>query len=307
MKNPLLLPFSIFCFYFLTQQAFAQIEIPGATEQPAWVFPFYFEDGAGQKDTLYFGYDENADWSLLIDNVFGEQLQTVDPVQFHVFWNSCCDVVDDTVVKVNIVDEEPLYGSFFDILIINSFYPIKISWDISLFSDTILPLPDQSPAPRLQAKFHYDYPANVWGGQELGCHSSLSKVLITDTTQYDIPGVGCVRKDSVTFYSPYGIEGMAPMFLEIQRWSGLNLSLNDELINRRIWLYPNPVADVLHIEGIEGATGIALMDFVGRSLLYRGLNSNIREVLDLSLIEPGIYLVVVYFGRKKITKKIFVH
>lgn len=46
--------------------------VPGAQQQPAWVFPLWFEDGSGAKDTLYFCYDANAKSVLPYDTIFGE-------------------------------------------------------------------------------------------------------------------------------------------------------------------------------------------------------------------------------------------
>ena len=34
--------------------------IPWAQQQPAWVFPLWFEDASGAKDTLYVCYDADA-------------------------------------------------------------------------------------------------------------------------------------------------------------------------------------------------------------------------------------------------------
>ncbi|MBL0340617.1 MAG: hypothetical protein IPP71_06685 [Bacteroidetes bacterium] len=31
--------------------------IPGALQQPSWVFPIFIEDAIGQKDTVFIGYD----------------------------------------------------------------------------------------------------------------------------------------------------------------------------------------------------------------------------------------------------------
>ena len=38
----------------------AQDTIPRVLQQPDWFIPIYFEDGNGDKDTVYLGYDEDA-------------------------------------------------------------------------------------------------------------------------------------------------------------------------------------------------------------------------------------------------------
>ncbi|MBK6730753.1 MAG: hypothetical protein IPG60_07235 [Bacteroidetes bacterium] len=63
--------------------------IPGATEQPAWVFPLWFEDGTGAKDTLYLGYDsEGQDYGYpQSDTVFAEYFNLIDTTKFNVYWS----------------------------------------------------------------------------------------------------------------------------------------------------------------------------------------------------------------------------
>jgi len=50
----------LFLLFGCLSQCLAQYQIPGAQQQPAWVFPMYFEDGFGYRDTVYLGYDADA-------------------------------------------------------------------------------------------------------------------------------------------------------------------------------------------------------------------------------------------------------
>ncbi len=81
MKNILLI-----ILIAVTANLFSQTyTIPGATEQPAWVFPLWFEDALGNKDTLYFGYDPYAIdfvWPQS-DSVFAETFLTIDTSNFN--------------------------------------------------------------------------------------------------------------------------------------------------------------------------------------------------------------------------------
>ncbi|MEN9521788.1 MAG: hypothetical protein RL065_165, partial [Bacteroidota bacterium] len=60
--------------------------IPNASKQPAWVFPLWFENGDGQKDTVYIGYDIHADtWNGIgPDTIFGEKWQVINFNKFNV-------------------------------------------------------------------------------------------------------------------------------------------------------------------------------------------------------------------------------
>jgi len=140
----------ILVFTITSLCAFAQTyTIPGATQQPAWVFPIYFEEGTGLKDTIYLGYDPNASpihgpFPGSIDTVFGEDYELIDTSKFKVFWTSCCDAIHDTVIRVDVAPSGYLGGSIF---FTKGVLPLTVKWDKSLFYSAILPYPDQSPAP----------------------------------------------------------------------------------------------------------------------------------------------------------------
>src|SRR5258705_12233792 len=76
--------FFFLCFNVSQAQ---QYTIPWATQQPQWVFPIYFEEGTGQRDTIYIGYDP-ASSSIFYDTIFGEKKIYVDTNLFNV---SICD------------------------------------------------------------------------------------------------------------------------------------------------------------------------------------------------------------------------
>ena len=71
-------------------------QIPWAQQQPKFVFPIYFEDGTGEKDTLYLGYDSLANgYSINTqpnhDTVFGVRNIIINQNKFHASWieNNC--------------------------------------------------------------------------------------------------------------------------------------------------------------------------------------------------------------------------
>src|SRR5436190_16668352 len=62
-ENTLSKKFS-FIFFFLLISKISNPQtiytIPWAIQQPKFVFPIFIEDGVGNRDTLYLGYDPNA-------------------------------------------------------------------------------------------------------------------------------------------------------------------------------------------------------------------------------------------------------
>ena len=84
---------STILFFLLTQYnyLFSQntYSISWASTQAKWIFPIFFEDAIGQKDTLYFGYDSRTlSFPGQQDFRFGEQGFAVDTVALQVAVNN---------------------------------------------------------------------------------------------------------------------------------------------------------------------------------------------------------------------------
>ncbi|MBN2805684.1 MAG: T9SS type A sorting domain-containing protein [Prolixibacteraceae bacterium] len=105
-------------------------------------FPLYFEDSAGNKDTLWFGFDENA--TTNIDEQLGEVNIIGEPYDSSL----CCFFTDAATTSGSsyIEIEYPLnptfmtkkqyvtnYWDVFEIGIINHNWPLKIYWKENMF------------------------------------------------------------------------------------------------------------------------------------------------------------------------------
>ena len=79
-------------FFIISEASFAQpiYTIPWATYQPKFVFPVYFEEASGMRDTVYFCYDSTAHLSNhgFIDSSFGQKPIYVDTNFFYAFFES---------------------------------------------------------------------------------------------------------------------------------------------------------------------------------------------------------------------------
>lgn len=238
--------FSFFIFIFSFFNSFSQYTIPWATQQPAWVFPIWFEDGNGQKDTVYIGYDTNAsiyEWGG-IDTIFGEKLVGIDTSKFNVSlcidWFSCsglCDsVIKSTVSNFTYLAQCGNAGAAF--LFINGELPLKISWDVTLFRSDSLPFPDQSPAPGAQGRIDYD-PWNLYPNGGSGNCFFNEPVLLTDTGIYS-----CIKKDSVIFYYTFDTTQNSPIpyfSFSIEPWTGNYVGISEKNNNDlEIAIAPNP-------------------------------------------------------------------
>ena len=105
-------PFSNHCFSQTTYT------IPWAVQQPKFVFPIFIEEGGGEKDTLYLGYDPNAS-EVSYDTAnkkFGVVTSHVDTSTFYAKWNGgnlyCgIDTLCTEVYKANVCSLAP-WGAF---------------------------------------------------------------------------------------------------------------------------------------------------------------------------------------------------
>lgn len=254
--------------------------IPGATEQPAWVFPLWFEDALGNKDTLYFGYDpeaQNFDWPQS-DSIFGENLENIDTAQFNCYWESGFPIPE--ALKI-IVWNDLQFGS------VISFYktwypPLTLRWDKSLFYSDVLPFPENEDAPR------------AWGEiitegdmvPEGGC-SFQYPFIMTDTPS--VSGLACYLADSMVFQ--YGsLSGLAFKIAPWQPyWTSLeNLSNNAD----NILFSPNPLSgNILSIyTGITQETTLEIFDLHGKQVLKSKLTGSNNYNLSID-IPPGIYII----------------
>lgn len=216
--------------------------IPGATEQPAWVFPLWFEDGTGARDTLYFGYDTNAinGSADLEDIIYGEGFNNLDTSSFFICWGF--PYSDTLGIKIQ---------AFNDISIANyiTFYkaqfPVKIKWDDNLFYSGIIPYPDNSDLPRAWGVFGcQDYTPEYPNCFPLGD----LPLLFTDTI-IGPPYLNEIwRKDSMVFYGPEDAYLLDLPTFAIMPYNQFEFVPIKNIDVEIISIFPNPFSDLLSLK-----------------------------------------------------------
>ncbi|MBQ9255220.1 MAG: T9SS type A sorting domain-containing protein [Bacteroidales bacterium] len=88
-----------------------------------------------------------------------------------------------------------------------------------------------------------------------------------------------------------------------------NASSIDEVSENALSLsiYPNPAKDfiTINIDGSKEKTVVAVMDYVGRTVLSDEISEGITEkTLNISSLEPGTYFVRIYSNKNSVVKKI---
>lgn len=230
MKKYLLFPLLLFALNTYAQT----YTIPGATEQPAWVFPLWFEDALGNKDTLYFGYDPEAvDYGIPSpDTIFGEKFQLVDSSNFLTVWGGGGLYTDTGFYgrNVTVTTFESLYGD--GIGFYSTWYPpLILRWDKNLFYSDVLPFPDNGDAPRAWGEI-------VTNGDMVpeGECSFQYPYIMTDTTQGS--GLACYHADSMVFM--YG--SLAVLLFEIKPWRPYWTEVfENKNEHNSFQIFPNPI------------------------------------------------------------------
>lgn len=124
------------------------LAVMGVTNaQTSWVFPMVFQDATGMSDTLWFIQNNNA--TIGIDVQFGEGQCEIDTSRFGVFF-----IIENIPSKVlsipfSVDFEEYIFATKWE-------FPITISWNKSLFYETIGGIPPIQDA-RLLNSYSEDY------------------------------------------------------------------------------------------------------------------------------------------------------
>lgn len=316
----------IFLFFFIlnvtgaiSQQVYT---IPWASQQPKFVFPIYFEEGGGQKDTLYLGYDTSATGlgvtGTLQDSVFGVKRIPIDTNLFYVCWADDLyksynpPTLEDNVYKANV---SPLgadtHGEAFfplapEIFLNKGVLPLKISWDInSLYSDS-MPFFTAPSLPKGEGRltFFYSFSEYLKENGITFCNSA-DYLLITDSTVLAF----CSAKDSVTVYNMNNISvpvnsGLLNFILK--RWSGVLVDVPEQKYSTYN-IYPNPFFDYLIIESklfIGNDVKIIISDLYGKIKHFKYINASHSLKLDLNDLPEGFYLIEILSGINAVKFKV---
>lgn len=290
--------------------------IPNASIQPRFIFPIYFEEAGGHRDTLYLGYDSSST-GLSIgnnnydDSAFGVKPIPIDTTSFYVLWGNELYKsfnplrLKDSVYKTNV---SPLTGSgsgaifpFMDeIRMNNGVLPLKISWNKSLFYSDSLPFHSNPSTPRGQGRFGITFSNNEIETENGNIICQFWQyILVSDTTTLSI----CTAKDSMTISNLQGDSipvdwGIFTFFIEA--WSGINVGVEETDDHDLPYvIYPNPFRDNLTIVFNNERTfySITITDLLG-CLIYKAVNRIDATKVITEGLSKGVYIVELIIKNK---------
>lgn len=110
-------------------------------------------------------------------------------------------------------------------------------------------------------------------------HEKIYLIIIADSVNQAIEG-GKVEFYSIVFDNSSGVKNV-----ESDNFS----------------IYPNPANQQFTINGNEHISSIKVFDITGKQVFY--LTENINKQIDISNLQPGIYLIKANFGDDKVLTK----
>lgn len=274
-------------------------------EIPTWLFPIIFRDATGARDTVYYGYDEDATLIFPNDTMFQEVFLPADPDIFNAYWGNACNQCDTfSLVDINIIDTDFVFS---EIQFINSTLPVTMYFDASFLEDPILPFPDIPENPDVQIDVAFTSPL-VTENSIMTNICPFERATITDSILAIDFIEHCVYTDSIIFTNDpdFPLTIMPPLGIRLMPWTGqLWVSISEPEIELSI--YPNPVNDFLHIELDEEIQGtIKLLDLKGRIYYTYQLNQMISYNIPVSTIPNGMYLFYLETEKFVLLRKILV-
>ncbi len=220
--------------------------------QSQWRFHIAFEDGNGQKDTLWMIYDTSATTSD-IDTSLGEGSVTLDQSRFNVYiLNAGFDTTKTEAMPYYVFPSHILYN----IRAINFTYPIKISWDTALFHSQVLPI--QANSFINVAKIDNDYFWGINNDPPLQAYN----MLINDTAY--APSFNFGSRSQFPMTISFGYE--SPIYVE-------------SILNSGIKVFPNPAINQINISSNHTVTDILIIDMFGNKVVsIQNVNSTSFQV-----------------------------
>jgi hypothetical protein len=263
-------------------------QIPGATKQPAWVFPFWIEDGSGQIDTLYFGYDPDSKWEFGgSDTIFGEYQDVKPDSVFYAGLNEWNNLISKVNISPWFVTAN--HANYFTYIYLrNGKWPITIKYDVSLFYSDALPISGNF-YPKAYGEVWCD---DRWPNSDYNCELQVPSFFMTDSMDWHFPEFR-VRPDSI--YLTGNNELTSPNMLFYidfkdftQFWTGVR-QLDQNKADFSV--YPNPANDILKIiPSFSENFNVICSDLLGKQMLRIDNLSN-ENLIEISHLPKGVYLL----------------
>lgn len=268
--------------------------VPGAQIQPSWVFPIWFEDGHGERDTIYFCYDSLAhDPYSIDDTIFGERFIKKDTANFFV-GVSGFNGIDSTFQTY--VSWQPFTG----LIIHKGYYPLKMYWDDTLFYSDSLPYPNLSPLPSARITIIC---SDIFGN----CPADVELSITADSDNLIFPLVDSVIFNGDTSW--YVGNSLGAFTMKLKPFDSPVETVVKNTMQESLLVYPTITNGKVWIKNIGANSEIFFFNSVGQPFLpsIDRSNENSEWSINMEQLPNGIYLIAIrdneYLQTAKIIKQ----
>jgi len=268
--------------FLLTSLLFG-LTISSILAQQPWRFHIAFEDGTGQRDTLWMVFDNSATVEG-VDYLLGEGTPEYNPNAFNVFMYNMD--VDSTKVKAYPYWIYPTVSTD-EVFAINYTYPVIICWDTALFHAPYLPNNPPANPPMNVAIIEGGYQFKMW----------------YDPTAPYFHTTNMFTKDTV--FCPEDTNGQThvPLFGDLTFIFGYDPYLSIGKLNaKNISIFPNPSSGQIKINCNDIITSYSISDISGKTVFYETLDSpGFLENYEIPYqnLNSGMYIIRLINSQKQ--------
>ncbi len=241
--------------------------------------PVYFEDSAGNKDTIILGYDIMATYGIdtsfgeidLLDSAYSDDLEVRPAIYDYWDWPTLPRIIESKKMIIGYVCYDSTYfdeANSIMVVIKSNKWPITITWDKSLFQETCnnLDIIDCTPGGWF----------DVCGG---GHPYTLLEIRLNDTASYY----------DTEFKIETSEDTLSALFF---RFFNDFESAIDNQHKKNIALFPNPTNGLIHLDAeLHPDDKVSISDLSGRAISFTFYNQKI----DLSFAPNGMYILTLKF------------
>lgn len=269
-------------------------------EMPQWLFPLVFENGFGERDTLYLGYDKDSDGGNF-EVKYGEAYIPVDSSEFKAYWFQCPSCDSLTVMDNKITSGITTIGS--SVSFLNGKMPITVHYnDAFFYSDSLAgahpTFPSESPYVQGEAREdNIGVALGRWNKIEEEWETSCgwaNTLALMDSTPWGVAMPNCsIMPDSFhindetpdVFNYSYGFS------FTIKTWTGQHVG-TQELKENSLTSYPNPCDQFFFVDLPHSMSGLLTLSNTSGVIEKRQrFDTQSQLVLDTSSLLEGIYFL----------------
>lgn len=195
----------------------------------------------------------------------------------------------------------------------NNILPSYASVGAIDFGATFLstPIPYNASPTYFSFQYHHDSPSDCYAYYELNLFIDdfveTHYGYLPRNDDFEVLGFDLnlsSEPDSMGLYFLSGESLGSKFYVDGVQFYGGNVGI-ESILDDQIKIYPNPVNDILHISFEEFPDELKIINALGQTVYNQGLQPNIQTI-DVSELDPGIYLLIARYDHTTVQKRIII-